>query len=237
MKAVVLIPAAGMGSRMGSAVSKQYLELAGKPILAHTLSLFDAHPLVEAIYPIVPAADFDYCQEQILSPFSYQKVKRLIAGGAERQDSVRNGLDALVEDGYTEAQRPVLIHDGARPLFNPELVARLLARIAETGACIIGVPAKDTIKVVDEGVITASPDRKRLWQAQTPQGARYGLLREAFDQAAASGFCGTDDASLLENIGTPVHMVTGDYRNIKVTTPEDLVIAKALLDSRRKESA
>ena len=237
MKAAVLIPAAGMGSRMGSTVSKQYLELAGRPILAHTLSIFDAHPLVEAIYPIVPAADFAYCQEQILTPFGYQKVKRLVAGGTERQDSVANGLAALAEDGYTEGQQPVLIHDGARPLFNGDLIAELLQCIKQQGACIVGVPVKDTIKVVADGIITASPERQTLWQAQTPQGAQFNLLRHAFKQAAINNFCGTDDASLLENAGTPVHMVTGDYSNIKVTTPEDLVIAKALLDSMRSESA
>ncbi len=237
MKAAVLIPAAGMGSRMGSTVSKQYLELAGKPILAHTLSIFDSHPLVDVIYPIVPASDFEYCQKQILEPFGFQKVKRLIAGGAERQDSVRNGLDALAEDGYTEAQRPVLIHDGARPLFPAELLAGVLECIDQQGACIVGVPVKDTIKTVTDGVITASPERQLLWQAQTPQGACYSVLREAFNQAAVSQFRGTDDASLLENIGKKVYMVTGDYRNIKVTTPEDLVIANALLDSMGKESA
>ncbi len=237
MKAAVLIPAAGMGSRMGSAVSKQYLELAGRPILAHTLSIFDAHPLVEVIYPIVPANDFVYCQTQILEPFGYQKVKRLIAGGTERQDSVRNGLDALAQDGFSEPQRPVLIHDGARPLFDAALLAELLACIDTQGAGIVGVPVKDTIKIVTGGVISASPERKSLWQAQTPQGAHYALLREAFDLATVTGFHGTDDASLLENIGKKVAMVTGDYRNIKVTTPEDLVIAKALLDSMGKESA
>lgn len=237
MKAAVLIPAAGMGRRMGSSVSKQYLDLAGKPILAHTLSIFDAHPLVEVIYPIIPLDDFSYCQSEILQPYAFRKVKRLIAGGDERQDSVANGLAALAQDGYTEAQRPVLIHDGARPLFNPALLAPLLDDIAAAGACIVGVPVKDTIKTVDAGLITSSPERSRLWQAQTPQGFLYPLLRDAFEQAAASGFRGTDDASLLAHIGQPVRMVAGDYRNIKVTTPEDLVIAKALLDSMTEESA
>ncbi len=237
MKAAVLIPAAGLGRRMGASISKQYLALHGKPLLAHTLSLFDSHPAVESIYPIVPAEDFTFCQEQIIERFGLRKVRRLVQGGAERQDSVRNGLAALREDGYTEAQRPVLIHDGARPLFNPAQLPALLDVIREVGACILAVPVKDTIKRVAEELIVASPERKFLWQAQTPQGFLYPLLEQAFAEADRAGFCATDDASLLERLGRPVRIVAGDYRNIKVTTPEDLVIATALLDSMEEKSA
>lgn len=229
MKATVLIPAAGMGHRMGGSVRKQYLNLLGKPILAHTLTLFENHPLVENIYPIVPSADISYCQEQIISRYGFSKVRRIVAGGAERQDSVRNGLDALVKDGFDQPQRPILIHDGARPLFDCKQLSALLETIYETGACIIGVPVKDTIKDVENNKITGSPDRNRLWQAQTPQGFQYQLIRNAFDQADADGFVATDDASLLERLGCPVQILEGDYRNIKVTTPEDILIAAALL--------
>ncbi|MEA3361890.1 MAG: 2-C-methyl-D-erythritol 4-phosphate cytidylyltransferase [Thermodesulfobacteriota bacterium] len=229
MKATVLIPAAGMGRRMGGSVRKQYLNLLGKPILAHTLTLFENHPLVENIYPIVPAADISYCQKQIIDCYGFSKVRRIIAGGAERQDSVRNGLDALIEDGFAQPQRPILIHDGARPLFDCNQLSILLETIYEAGACIIGVPVKDTIKDVEDNKITGSPDRNRLWQAQTPQGFQYQLIRNAFDQADADGFVATDDASLLERLGCPVQILEGDYRNIKVTTPEDILIAAALL--------
>jgi len=237
MKAIVLIPAAGLGRRMGTAVYKQYLSLAGKPLLAHTLALFDRHPLIEHIYPILPADDIDYCQQQIISAYGLQKIRRLVAGGKERQDSVRNGLRALVEDGFDQPERIVLIHDGARPLFDPQQLAPLLEKIAAEGACIVAVPVKDTIKELDDGFILHTPERQRLWQAQTPQGFRYQLLASAFAQAAADNFRGTDDASLLENIEIPVAVLPGDYRNIKVTTPEDLVIAAALLDMQREESA
>ncbi len=237
MKAAVLVPAAGMGRRMGGAVSKQYLELSGRPILAHTLSLFDAHPLVDVIYPIVPAEDIPFCRARILEPYGFTKVKRLIGGGAERQDSVANGLAALAEDGYTEARRPVLVHDGARPLLDTRLLADLLRSIEGNGAAIMAVPAKDTIKVVTEMRIERTLDRSLLWQAQTPQGASFELMQRAFALAAEEGFYGTDEASLFERIGSPVAIVAGDYRNIKVTTPEDLVIAKALLDSMGRESA
>lgn len=237
MQATVLIPAAGMGRRMGMAINKQYLDLVGKPILAHTLALFDQHPQVEHIYPIIPADEIDYCQRQIIAPYRFSKIRKLVPGGVERQDSVRNGLRALVADGLAQSERIVLIHDGARPLFNSRLLPQLIEMVVAEGACIVGVPVKDTIKEVGEGFIFNSPQRQRLWQAQTPQGFRYQLIADAFAQAAAEQFLGTDDASLLERYEIPVAMLTGDYRNIKVTTPEDLVIATALLDSQGEESA
>jgi len=229
MQATVLIPAAGTGRRMGGSVSKQYLELAGKPILAHTLALFENHPLIDNIYPIVPPNDISYCQQQIVDRYGFTKVRKLVAGGPTRQDSVKNGLAALAEDGLDQPKRPVLIHDGARPLFDSKRLSMLIDIVCQTGACTIGVPVKDTIKNVDYNKITDSPDRNRLWQAQTPQGFQYQLIKEAFDQAAADGFIATDDASLLERLGHPVQMLKGDYRNIKVTTPEDILIAVALL--------
>lgn len=231
MNATVLIPAAGMGHRMGGSVSKQYLELAGKPLLAHTLSLFEHHPLIEHIYLIVPEKDLTYCRRQIVERYGFSKVVRIVAGGIERQDSVRNGLQAVTADGGVQAERPILIHDGARPLFDSSLLSRLIEIVGETGACALGVPVKDTIKDVENSRITGSPDRRRLWQAQTPQGFQYHLLKKAFEQADKAGFVGTDDASLLEHAGYPVQMLEGNYRNIKVTTPEDLLIAAALLDS------
>ena len=229
MQATVLIPAAGTGRRMGGGVSKQYLELAGKPILAHTLALFENHPLIDNIYPIVPPNDISYCQQQIIDRYGFTKVRKLVAGGPTRQDSVKNGLDALAEDDLDQPKRPILIHDGARPLFDSKRLSMLIDIVCQTGACTIGVPVKDTIKNVDNNKITDSPDRSRLWQAQTPQGFQYQLIKEAFDQAAADGFIATDDASLLERLGHPVQMLKGDYRNIKVTTPEDILIAVALL--------
>jgi 2-C-methyl-D-erythritol 4-phosphate cytidylyltransferase len=234
MKATVLIPAAGMGRRMGTAVSKQYLDLAGKPILAHTLSLFEHHPQIESIYLIVPPADIAYCREQIVGCYGFRKVANIVAGGAERQDSVFNGLQAMAADGIDQPHRPVLIHDGARPLFNSGLLSQLVEIIIAQGACAVGVPVKDTIKDVQNRQITGSPDRDHLWQAQTPQGAQYGLLIRAYKQAGEDGFRGTDDAALLTRLGCPVQMLESDYRNIKVTTPEDLLIAAALLGSSEK---
>lgn len=232
MKATVLIPAAGTGRRMGGSVNKQYLELAGKPILAHTLTLFENHPQVENIYVIVPIDDIAYCQKNIIDRFKFNKVQRIIAGGVERQDSVRNGLNAITEDGFNQQCRPILIHDGARPLFDCKRLSALIEAVEESGACTVGVPVKDTIKDVENKTITGSPDRSRLWQAQTPQGFQYHLIREAFDRADADGFVATDDTSLVERLGHPVQMLEGDYRNIKVTTPEDILVAVALLGGR-----
>ncbi len=237
LKSIVLIPAAGSGRRMGAATSKQYLQLLGKPLLAHTIALFDQHPLVEAIYPIVLADDREYCQREILDRYQFKCVRRLIAGGKERQDSVRNGLAALIEDGYDQPRRPVLIHDGARPLFNADLLAALMDSIDTSGACIIAVPAKDTIKQVIQGQIVSSPPRDQLWQAQTPQGFHFDILNKAVHQQISSAVPATDDAAMVAAAGYPVQVLAGEDRNIKITTPGDLLIATALLDSYKEKSA
>lgn len=237
LKAIVLIPAAGSGRRMGTATSKQYLQLQGKPLLAHTIALFDQHPLVEAIYPLVPATDVAYCRKEILDRYQFSRVRRLVAGGKERQDSVRNGLKALAEDGYDQPERPILIHDGARPLFNPNLLPALLENISANGACIVAIPAKDTIKQVIQGQIVSSPPRSQLWQAQTPQGFCFSILHKAFQQNDSSDGPATDDAALVAAAGYTVQVLAGEDRNIKITTPTDLLIATALLDSYKEKSA
>ncbi len=227
MNVIVLIPAAGMGRRMGADCNKQYLNLADRPILAHTLALFDDHPRVERIYIISPEDEIPYCRQEIVDRYAFSRVRGLVAGGAERQDSVRNGLHSCeaAEDDI------VVVHDGVRPFFPPQLLEGVIETAARVGGCVVGVPVKDTIKEVEAGMIQGTPQRSRLWQAQTPQAFRFGLLRDLHRRAADEGFCGTDDASLLEHFGYPVAMVEGDYRNIKITTPEDLVLARAFFAS------
>jgi 2-C-methyl-D-erythritol 4-phosphate cytidylyltransferase len=215
---------------MKAGVSKQYLSLAGKPILAHTIALFEYHPQVDHVYLIVPGDDIAYCRERIVAPYGFTKIDGIVAGGDQRQDSVLNGLKALARDGLDQPERPILVHDGARPLFDTSLLTPLIDLVCRRGACAVGVPVKDTIKDVEDSQIMGSPDRSRLWQAQTPQAFQYGLLKQAFDLALRDGFRGTDDASLVERTGHRVQMLEGDYRNIKVTTPEDLLIAAALLE-------
>jgi len=232
MKTVVLVPAAGMGRRMGASINKQYLDLAGRPILAHTLELFQKHPAIDSIYPILPEDEISYCQNHIVDRYEFSKVHRIVAGGAERQDSVFNGLRALKDDGEADEETVVLIHDGVRPLFDAELIPPLIETTRRRGSCVVGIPVKDTIKQVDAGVISATPDRQRLWQAQTPQVFRFGLIMRANQVAERDGFRGTDDASLVERLGEAVMMLEGNDRNLKVTTPEDLLIATALFNQQ-----
>lgn len=228
MNTTVLIPAAGMGRRMGSSINKQYLTLGGRSILARTMELFDRHPMVKSIYPILPAEEIDYFREQILPGCQLKKFVGVIPGGKERQDSVRNGLQQLQMTGLNP-DAIVLVHDGVRPLFDSSLISSLVDTAVLKGAAVIGVPVKDTIKEVENEQIVATPDRSRLWQVQTPQAFRFELLFKAYQKAAKEDFLATDDASLVERMGIKPVMIEGDYRNIKITTPEDLAIAEALL--------
>nr|WP_320049065.1 2-C-methyl-D-erythritol 4-phosphate cytidylyltransferase [uncultured Desulfuromonas sp.] len=233
MSVIVLIPAAGLGRRMGTSVHKQYLCLQGRPVLAHTLSAFQEHPCVDHIYVIAPADQVGFCRQDIIEPGGFTKVRDVIAGGQERQDSVRLGLEACRADDNDI----VLIHDGVRPLFDGDLLDGVLKAVDVSGRCVVGVPVKDTIKEVDNGFVVATPERKRLWAAQTPQAFRYHEIMTAHRLAYEQNYTGTDDASLLEWQGKPVAVVEGSYRNIKITTPEDLLVAEAFLanDERRNK--
>lgn len=225
MSVIVLVPAAGMGRRMGAAVNKQYLTLADRPILAHTLAVFDHHPLIDRILVVSPAAEIDFCRAEVVERYAFRKVERIVAGGAERQDSVANGLaSAAPEDDDI-----VLVHDGVRPLFPAGLIAAVVATAKRVGGCVVGLPVKETVKVVAGGRIVSTPERGSLWLAQTPQAFPAAVLRRAYAEAAQDGFRGTDDASLVERLGLPVAMLPGSERNIKITTPEDLVLARAFL--------
>ena len=230
MSVIVLIPAAGLGRRMGTSVHKQYVCLQGRPVLAHTLSVFEQHPCVDHIYVIAPADQVGFCRQDIIEPGGFTKVRDVIAGGQERQDSVRLGLEACRAD----ANDIVLIHDGVRPLFDGDLLDSVLKAVDVSGRCVVGVPVKDTIKEVDNGFVIATLERKRLWAAQTPQAFRYQEIMAAHRLAYEQGYYGTDDASLLEWQGKSVAMVEGSYRNIKITTPEDLLVAEAFLANKKR---
>ncbi|MFA5515638.1 MAG: 2-C-methyl-D-erythritol 4-phosphate cytidylyltransferase [Desulfuromonadales bacterium] len=222
MSAIVLIPAAGAGRRMGCAGNKQYLQFADRPILAHTISVFDQHPAIEKIFVISPADEIAFCRAEIVERFGFAKVCDVVAGGNERQDSVRNGLQAC---GAAAAQI-ILIHDGVRPFLQAAVIDQAIGLAAEVGGCVVGVPVVDTIKEVDANLIAGTPDRRRLWRAQTPQVFPFQVIDAAHRQAWQEGFYGTDDASLVERLGLPVAMLAGSYRNIKITTPEDLLLAR-----------
>jgi 2-C-methyl-D-erythritol 4-phosphate cytidylyltransferase len=226
MRITALIPAAGMGKRMAAGINKQYLELGGKPILAHTLDIFEKTPFVDDIFVIVPEDEIAYCRENVIESYRFSKVRQIVAGGRERQQSVFNGLKAAENLGPDDV---VIIHDGVRPFVPVEVVRNSVEIARDTDGALVAVPVKDTVKIAIEGVVVDTPERGNIWLAQTPQTFRYGIIREAYENAENDGFLGTDDASLVERAGKKVHIVMGDYRNIKITTPEDMLLAEAFL--------
>jgi 2-C-methyl-D-erythritol 4-phosphate cytidylyltransferase len=226
-KSFALIPAAGMGKRMGASINKQYLQLAGMPIVARTISLFENAPFIDGIFLVTPADEIPFCREQVVEAHGFRKVLEIVPGGKERQNSVMNGLRAL--QARAGEQDVVLIHDGVRPLISPELLRQSIDVARDCDGALVAVPAKDTIKTVRDGIVIATPDRDTLWQAQTPQAFRYGVIFAAHLAAEQEGFMGTDDASLVERRGGAVRIIRGDYRNIKITTPEDIALAEAFL--------
>ena len=225
MRTTAIVPAAGSGSRMNQTISKQYLSIGGKPILVRTLELLGQSSLIDALLVVVPGSDVDAVRTEILAPWTLKKVAGILAGGRERQDSVRAGIDAL--DGETDL---VVIHDAVRPFISAELIERCILAGRQDGAATAGVPVKDTVKEVGpEGLILKTCDRSVLWLTQTPQVFRRDIIERAHRDAARDGYRATDDTALVERLGYAVRMVPGDYGNIKITTPEDLVIAEALL--------
>ncbi len=225
-KISVLIPAAGQGKRMESSVKKPYLMLAEKPILSHTIDRFEQNTVIDEIYVIVDEADFITCHKNILKPFGYRKVQELVPGGETRQVSVFNGLGKLSDDVDF-----VIIHDGVRPFINDKIIFECLEATAEWGAAVSAVPVKETIKIANEECfIVDTPKRDRLWRVQTPQVFRRSLLVEAHKKAVQDGIDAPDDAVLVEKLGFPVKLVMGSYKNVKLTTPEDLRIAETLLN-------
>jgi 2-C-methyl-D-erythritol 4-phosphate cytidylyltransferase len=226
MKVIALVPAAGMGKRMGADINKQYLLLAGKPIVAHTLQVLQDAPFIDDVYVIVPEAEIPFCREHVVERYSLTKVRAIVAGGSERQYSVMNGLQALTGADVDDV---VMIHDGVRPFVSLPVLEKSVETAREMGGALVAVPVKDTVKIVKDGVVRETPLRDSLWLAQTPQVFRYSVIMAAHEIAAAERYLGTDDASLVEWMGKDVHIVLGDYRNIKITTPEDLIMAEAFL--------
>ena len=225
MTTVAIIPAGGSGRRMGSGIPKQYLLLGGIPVLVHTLRVFQSSPVVDEIFLVVPEGDIPEVRNAIVGRYNLFKVSLIVAGGAERQDSVRNALAHLREEHGI-----VLVHDGVRSFVSGELIQRIVAAAEADGAVAVGVQVKDSVKEVNSaGWVIKTVTREGLWLTQTPQAFRKPLILAAYERAAADGFYGTDDASLVERMGVPVRMIPGDYDNIKVTTPEDLTLGEAII--------
>jgi 2-C-methyl-D-erythritol 4-phosphate cytidylyltransferase len=225
MKTVAIIPAGGMGKRMGSELPKQYLSLAGIPILVITLRAFQHSPLIDEILLAVPEGDLSDVRRNIIEQFHITKVSLVLAGGRERQDSVRNALAHLREE-----HNLVLVHDGVRPFVTEDLIKRVVAGANAFGAAIVGVPVRDTVKEVDrKGCVARTVPREGLWLTQTPQAFRREVILAAYGKAAVDRFYGTDDASLVERTGICVRMIPGDADNIKLTTPEDLAQGERII--------
>lgn len=225
---IALIPAAGRGIRMGLEIGKPYAPLAGRPVLAHTLDAFDRCPLVDGYVLVVDPERQEYCQKHVVEAFGYHRVWQIIPGGATRQESVYRGLQAMGDEADI-----VVVHDGVRPFIDAAVIEESITLCRTRAAVLVAVPVKETIKVVQDGVVVTTPDRATLWLAQTPQTFSYPLIWKAHEQARMEGYRGTDDAVLVERLGQPVMVLQGSYENIKLTTPEDLVVAEQILRRRR----
>ena len=227
-KSAAIVLAAGQGKRMQSHVQKQFLLLSGRPLITYALEAFENSP-VDQIILVAGPDEIRYCQEEIAEKYGFSKVTKVIAGGRERYHSVYEGLKAA------EGAEYVLIHDGARPLLDQEMISRSLEGAKEYGACVVGMPVKDTIKTSGaDGFVESTPGRSALWQVQTPQAFYYPWILEAYKKLFSreeyqQGV--TDDGMVLESMTAhKVKLIEGSYFNIKVTTPEDMAVAEALLE-------
>lgn len=228
-KTTAIVLAAGQGKRMNSKVQKQFLKIQGHPVLYYSLKCFERSPLIQNIIVVTGKDMISYCEKEIIEYYGFTKVTAVIAGGKERYDSVYKGLLACKDCEY------VFIHDGARPFITEEILERGMFGVRETGACVVGMPSKDTVKVSDEtDFVRETPDRKRVWTIQTPQIFAYDLIKKAHESIRQKDMTSiTDDAMVVEQeTGVKVRLVEGSYQNIKITTPEDLDVAEVFLKKR-----
>jgi 2-C-methyl-D-erythritol 4-phosphate cytidylyltransferase len=223
MKNLAIIPAAGLGKRMGAGQAKQFLSLHGESILSRTLEVFQKAADIDGVYLVV-AADQVSAVEQDFTP-RFSKIQQVVAGGAERQDSVIAGFKALPTCDI------VCVHDGVRPLLSTQDLSAVIHMAQAQGAAILGRPVHETVKRVnDQGLVQKTVDRKQLWSIQTPQCFRYEIFAEAVKKAEADNFQGTDEAMLVEYTGFPVTVIEGDVKNIKITTPHDMALAEHFIN-------
>jgi len=214
---------------MGGSVAKQFLALGGQPLILHTLRVFQASSVIEEIILAVPPSDMEYCLSSIVDPHGFTKVKKIVPGGQERQDSVRHALEAVCQEVDI-----IVVHDAVRPFLTERMIEEVVTEAWRKGAAIIALPMKDTVKQVGaDQVIERTVDRRPLWLAQTPQAFRRDWLQAAHTKAHGEGVRATDDAYLVEWSGHSVTVVEGSGENIKVTRPEDMIIAEAILAARR----
>ncbi|HIZ66296.1 MAG TPA: 2-C-methyl-D-erythritol 4-phosphate cytidylyltransferase [Candidatus Blautia pullicola] len=228
MKRTAIVLAAGQGKRMNSSVQKQFLMLKGKPLLYYSLACFQNSKDIDEIILVTGRDSIDFCKKEIIEMYGFTKVKKCVAGGKERYDSVYQGLLACEDCQY------VFIHDGARPFVSEEIISRAKEAVEKWGACVVGMPSKDTVKLADNNhFIAQTPKRSQVWNVQTPQAFSYTLITEAYQEAFRHDMKDiTDDAMIVENYGkdSRIALVEGSYENIKITTPEDILVADRLAE-------
>lgn len=223
--ALAIIVGGGKGLRMNSSTPKQFLKLKNLPVIAYSLEAFGACDRINEIYLVVSKREVEFCRETLLPSLGFAKPIHLVEGGLRRQESVYNGLLAMEDH-----EGVVVIHDGVRPFVKTSQITACITRAETSGACMLGMPVGDTLKRVGPSqMIEETIPRDNMWQAQTPQAFQYAIIRSAHDRAAGEGFAGTDDASLVERYGGKVKVIKGSAGNIKITLPEDLIMAEALL--------
>ena len=226
MKVGAIIPAAGRGKRIGASVPKQFLEIQGRPLLHHTLTVFASCKLIDYVVLVMPRADVDEMGEDWLN--KYEIVREVVVGGEQRQDSVYNGFNSL-----EEGTDIVVVHDGVRPFTTPQMIIATVEAAQQHGAAITAIPVSDTVKQAADGFVTQTVPRDGLWRVQTPQAFQCGLLQQAFKKAKKDSYYGTDEGSLVEYLGERVKIVPGSELNIKITRKEDLVLGESLLSRIR----
>jgi 2-C-methyl-D-erythritol 4-phosphate cytidylyltransferase len=225
LKTTAIIVAAGKGKRFGVGVKKQFQLLSGKPVIAHSIGCFEKSDSIGEIVLVVPEDSIDYCRKEIVEKFGFKKVTKVVPGGEERQDSVEKGFNSVSEDVDL-----VLIHDGVRPFVTLQLIDAVIKEAARSGAAIIAMPAKDTVKKISaDGFIESTIPREFIWLAQTPQAFRYDVLKKAYGRIKGRASKFTDESSLVEEVGVRVKLVKGSLLNIKITTEEDLLLGELIL--------
>jgi 2-C-methyl-D-erythritol 4-phosphate cytidylyltransferase len=223
---VAIVPAAGIGKRFGEGTNKSLVSLGGKPLLLWALETLGSLSEIEEIIPVLKESDMNDAVE-LFERFEIPKVKKIAPGGRERQDSVFHGLNLVEEKECT-----VLVHDGARPLIETNVIRSAISQLEDYDGVVVGVPLKDTVKEAVEGVVQKTLRRESLWSIQTPQIFPYERIYRAYEKAMGESFYSTDDSALVERYGGRIKVVKGSYTNIKITTPEDLRVAELFLEMR-----
>lgn len=224
----VVIVAAGSGKRMNVDINKQYIKLDEKEMITHTIDVFYSNENIDEIVVCIKEEEESYFVHEIIKKYNFENIK-IAYGGKERQDSIYNGLQKIDKNCDI-----VLIHDGARPFVSHKIIDESISIAKEKKAVVVGVPVRDTIKVVEDGIIKQTPQRNTLWSAQTPQTFKFDLLMKAYEEAYKNNYYGTDDSMLVEYIGQEVTMIMGSYENIKITNQEDINVAEQILQLRKK---